>query len=227
MKLLLAALIIAGIAEPCAAQVLASDINPETCRWRRTGELASEKNCNEAKVQAARDREIDEQHRISNEQQRQATEDRKADYDRVVRENSEQLRQQQEKKGAEEEARFQKVLAERKKLLAGKKQDSYKSCTEQWVVNGHFAEMPCDPNNKQPWEIEQEKEEAAMKRKCGKDFQQLRVGMTLQRFEDCNGTVSYVTDTVSGGGVVETYRSTFYLIHVRSDRIVGYTRRIR
>lgn len=66
---------------------------------------------------------------------------------------------------------------------------------------------------------------AAMKRKCGKDYEQLRVGMTLDRFEECNGATSYVTETVGKGGVVETWQSTFYWIHVQSGRIVGYTRR--
>ena len=69
------------------------------------------------------------------------------------------------------------------------------------------------------------KEESAKKRKCGKDFMALRVGMALDRFEECHEALSHVTDTVSKDGKVETYRSTFYLINAKDGRIVSYTKR--
>lgn len=53
----------------------------------------------------------------------------------------------------------------------------------------------------------------------------LRIGMTLDRFEECHEALSYVTDAVGKGGVVEIHRSTFYFIHAQNGRIVGYTRR--
>lgn len=102
-------------------------------------------------------------------------------------------------------------------------------CTKEWTdEKGHWNQeiIPCPPGTKQKtFEQEQREEEAAMKRKCGKDFGQLRVGMTMDRFEECNGAASYVTDTVGRGGVVETWRSTFYWIHVQNGRVVSYTRR--
>lgn len=220
-------MILVCLSATCSAQLMASDIDIENCLWRRTGEVASEKTCNEAKALVVKNKEIADQQRESLEQQRRGADESKTERERVARENSEIQRQKLEMKGAEEEARFQKVLAERQKLLSGKKPDPYKSCSELWVVNGRQAEMPCDPNKKKDWELVQEEEEAVQKRKCGKDFQQLRVGMSVQRFEDCYEALSYVNDTVSGGGGVETYRSTFYFIYVKNDRIVGYTRRTR
>ena len=89
--------------------------------------------------------------------------------------------------------------------------------------------IPCTESHRNgKWiethEVDRE-EEAVQKRKCGKDFKALRVGMTVDRFEECNEALSYVTDTVGKGGVVETYRSTFYFIHAQQGRVVSYTRR--
>lgn len=72
-----------------------------------------------------------------------------------------------------------------------------------------------------------EREEADKKKRCGKDYMALRIGMHFDRVEQCFEALSYVTDTVSGGGTVETYRSTFYLLHFSNGVMVGYTRRVR
>ena len=100
-------------------------------------------------------------------------------------------------------------------------------CVET-VRNGKWLEMhevACKPGEQKTVQQVEREEEAAMKKKCGKDFGQIRIGMALERFEDCTEAAAYVTDTVIAGGVVETYRSTFHLIHVKNGRIVGYTRR--
>ncbi len=68
-------------------------------------------------------------------------------------------------------------------------------------------------------------EREARRRKCGKDFEALRIGMTLDRYEECTEAVDHVTQTVSQSGVTEVYRSTFYLIQARDGRIVSFTRR--
>lgn len=152
----------------------------------------------------------------------------RAALDRETRQQqSEQFDIRMKAKREAEEARYQETLAERTKKLAGKKKDPNSSCNEQWPVNGEYRDMPCDPDNKSPIDVAYEEQMAALKRKCGKDAGQLRVGMTLERFEDCNGTASFVTDTVGKGGVVETWRATFYWLHVQNGRIVGYTRRPR
>lgn len=105
------------------------------------------------------------------------------------------------------------------------------SCTKEKteIINGKewitFETVPCQPGKQKTVEQIQREEEAAQKRKCGKDFMALRVGMTLDRFEECHEALSYVTDTVSKDGKIETYRSTFYLINTKDGRIVSYTKR--
>lgn len=80
--------------------------------------------------------------------------------------------------------------------------------------------------NKRQQESFQEdaREESAQKRKCGKDYMTLRIGMKIQRVEECLGAV-YVTETTSKSGVTETYRTTFDLVQVKDGRVVSYTRR--
>lgn len=93
----------------------------------------------------------------------------------------------------------------------------HETCEEAKLgKNGwEYTQVPCpvDP------------EEVAKKKQCGKDYRVLRIGMTVERFEQCNESLSYVTDTIASTGVTESYRSTFYYIHVRGGKIVSYTRR--
>lgn len=80
--------------------------------------------------------------------------------------------------------------------------------------------------NKRQQESFQEdaREEAAQKRKCGKDYMTLRIGMKIERLEECYGAI-YLTETTSKSGVTETYRTTFDLVQVKDGRVVSYTRR--
>lgn len=98
------------------------------------------------------------------------------------------------------------------------------SCEVMKKVDGRmtFVSVPC--STMKTVQIATEGD-AAKKQKCGKDFMALRVGMTLDRFEECHEALSYVTETVGKGGTVETYRSTFYLINANDGRIVSYTKR--
>lgn len=86
---------------------------------------------------------------------------------------------------------------------------------------------PCPTGKGKTVEQRQREEDAVKKRKCGKDFMALRVGMTRDRFEECNEGLSYVTETTDKDGLIETYRSTFYYVHFSKDRVVSYTRRTR
>lgn len=88
-----------------------------------------------------------------------------------------------------------------------------------------YEEIPCEPGKQKTVQQVEREEAAAQKKKCGKDYQAMRIGMTLDRYEECTDGLVYVTETVSKGGVVETWRSTFYFIHARDGRIVAYTRR--
>lgn len=65
---------------------------------------------------------------------------------------------------------------------------------------------------------------AAKKRLCGKDFEALRIGMPVARFEQCTDGLVYVTDTVTKDGTFKTYRSTFYLIQSAGGKIVAFSR---
>lgn len=102
-------------------------------------------------------------------------------------------------------------------------------CTKEWTdEKGHSygEEVPCPPGSKQKTvEQVQREEDAAKARRCGRDFGQLRVGMTLERFEACNEAAAYVTVTTGRSGSVEMYRSTFYWLHVKDGQIIGFTRR--
>lgn len=87
------------------------------------------------------------------------------------------------------------------------------------------AELTRDGWKYTPYPCPVDPDEAAQARRCGKDFNAIRVGMNLKRFEQCSEALAYVTETVVGGVRVETWRSTIYFIHARDGRIIGYTRR--
>lgn len=87
-----------------------------------------------------------------------------------------------------------------------------------------YVERPCRVGEQKTYEQVQRDEEAVVKKKCGKDFGKLRVGMTLDRYEECTEPVDFITETVSKSGVVETYRGMFWLIQVQNGKIVSYTR---
>jgi hypothetical protein len=195
-------------------------------RERRGPCLATDAQCiSEFKEKEASDKAARRAREIRAQETDQAS--AKASRAKMVREVEEQADRELAKQGAEEEANFNAALADRKKQLAGKKQDPNNTCHELWKVKGEFMEMPCDPSKRSQFEIDYERDMAAKQKKCGKDFQQLRVGMTLGRFEQCNESLSFVTESFTQGGVVETYRSSFYWINARNGRVVSYTRRTR
>lgn len=84
--------------------------------------------------------------------------------------------------------------------------------------------VPCPPGKQKTIEQIHREEEAAQKRKCGKDYMTIRIGMSIGRLEDCHGA-AYVTDTVSKDGIVETYRTMFDWVYVKNGRVIGYTKR--
>lgn len=111
-------------------------------------------------------------------------------------------------------------------------QPSRESCEVMKKVDGVLTsvQVPCS-QVKRPTTPDQEAalqkqrdEQAARKRKCGKDFEALRIGMSLDRYEECTEALDYVTETVTKTGIVKTYRSTFYLIQSAGGKIISYTR---
>lgn len=106
------------------------------------------------------------------------------------------------------------------------------TCEVMRKVNGVLTgvQVPCSelkrpttPDQDAALKAERD-EQAAKKRQCGKDFEALRIGMSVSRFEQCTDGLVYVTDTVTKDGTVQTYRSTFYLIQVSNGKIISYTR---
>jgi len=135
-----------------------------------------------------------------------------AERDRQVAEQQRQSLEQQNQARAEREAQKQ---AEKERAEQDAKVRRAEMAQEEERNRRYREELA----------REEEREEAAMKRKCGKDYGQLRTGMTLDRYKECNGAPAYVTDTVGADGRIETWRSTFYWIRVKNGRIVSYTRR--
>lgn len=102
-------------------------------------------------------------------------------------------------------------------------------CTERIDYKGGtiFQDVPCAPGQQKTMRQVEEEENAAKRKACGKDYGKLKVGMTLDRFEQCTEALVFVTDRVDGAGVLEIYRSTFYVIESRDGRIVAFSRRVR
>ncbi len=101
-------------------------------------------------------------------------------------------------------------------------------CAKEWTdADGtwHSEERKCMPGEQKTVEQTHREEEAARKKQCGKDYKAMHIGMTLDRFEQCTDGLIYITDTVIKGAVLESYRSTFYIIHAKDGKIVAYTRR--
>ena len=87
-----------------------------------------------------------------------------------------------------------------------------------------FEAVPCSPGKQKTVEQIQREEEAALKRKCGKDYMVLRIGMKIERLEECYGAV-YITETVTKDGAIETYRTMFDMVNVKNGKVVSYTKR--
>jgi hypothetical protein len=84
--------------------------------------------------------------------------------------------------------------------------------------------VPCAPGKQKTVEQLQRDEEDAQKRKCGKDFMAIRIGMKIKRLEECHGA-TYVTERVSKDGVIKIYQTMFDMVEVKNGRIVSYTKR--
>lgn len=102
-------------------------------------------------------------------------------------------------------------------------------CTREWTDekgrwNSEPIDCPAGAKQKTFEQVERD-EEAAKEKTCGRDYGKLRVGMSLQRFEQCNEPLSLETETMTKDGRTEVYSSTFHWIQSRNGKIVSYTRR--
>ena len=96
------------------------------------------------------------------------------------------------------------------------------------VVDGKertiITAVPCAPGKQKTVEQLQREEDAALKHKCGNDFRTLRIGMKVDRLEECVGA-TYETETVTQKGTVETWRTNFDWVNVQNGVVIGYTKR--
>lgn len=67
-------------------------------------------------------------------------------------------------------------------------------------------------------------EEEALKKKCGKDYRSLRIGMSFERVEQCFEALDLEATTKTENGVIQTYSSTFFLISFMNGQVISYTR---
>lgn len=98
---------------------------------------------------------------------------------------------------------------------AGKRLESCESATLDPDKGWIYTPVPCKPDSF----------EAGKEKACGKDYGELRVGMSIKRVEQCLEALSLETETVTAGGVITHYSSTFYLISARNGKVTSYTRR--
>lgn len=98
---------------------------------------------------------------------------------------------------------------------------------ETLLPNGSrlIEDRPCAPHEQRTVQQVEREEEAAKLKQCGKDFGATRIGMRLDRFELCTDGTVFVAETQVKGALIETFRSTFYVLQVRDGRIVAFTRK--
>lgn len=141
-----------------------------------------------------------------------AMSERSCQFIREREEHSNRIR----KELLQEQAAREKFKAEAAERMARRaEQDKYQFAQEQDEQKKALAASL-------KWQAD---EEAKRKKLCGGDFGKLRIGMTLDRYEECTEAVDYVTERVSNAGKVEVYRGMFYYIEAREGKIVAFTRR--
>jgi len=206
MARILAAIVLTLAASVCFAEsALLDDINH--CRWR-DGRKISKSQCE------------DLQDKLGD------VADRIAEFrETLAKPDAQDWQRKSAKEGWGELVQYAKDLMDRSFKLSKMKADPNKSCDVMTKVAGQLMYLPCDPDApKKPWETEEEKEEAALKRQCGKDYMALRVGMKIKRLEQCLGAI-YETETVTQKGTIETYRTTHNWVYVQNGVVTGFTDR--
>lgn len=73
------------------------------------------------------------------------------------------------------------------------------------------------------WRQEYAASEAEREKRCGKDYGQVRVGMTLQRAAECSGDFSLVHQVQQPDGTLSTFRDGRVFIHVKAGRVVAWS----
>lgn len=122
-----------------------------------------------------------------------------------------------------EKLRKKQVVLDAEQARKEQEKEHNKQVEREWAEKNALEEAE-NKRARAEWKRKEAKEEAARKRKCGKDYDTLRIGMTLDHLEQCVGAI-YTTKTVGKGGVVATYRTMFDWVHVQNGRVISYTER--
>ena len=70
---------------------------------------------------------------------------------------------------------------------------------------------------------EEDRQEAALEKACGRDYNQPRVGMTAARADQCVGDLIMKSQINRRDGVVTTYLSGSYYLHVMAGKVVAWS----
>lgn len=126
------------------------------------------------------------------------------------------LLEESHRKAAEQKERQDAIKAEQQA-----KADAFKKKFDEEQAEWHKRTEKIVDENAEEMALE----EAARKKRCGKDYQALRIGMTVERVDDCYSMVVYETTTVTAKGTIDTYHTTFHIINFTNGKLSSYTRR--
>lgn len=105
-------------------------------------------------------------------------------------------------------------------------------CSREWTDEKgtwHSVEVPCAPG-KQKTREQVERDEARayaakqkpIKDKCGADYRQPKVGMTLARAQECVAKFAMTSQINRADGVVSTYSGRGMYLHVMGDKVIAW-----
>lgn len=149
--------------------------------------------------------------KLCNEFRAEVDRDRKYAEERRIRLESQReesarrtLKRQQEQRAISEETR-QKWEAQRQA-----EQEASKRETEEYERRDRAARKLADAR------------EQAIKDKCGADYRQAKIGMSITRAQECVGKFRMTNQINRADGIVSTYQTAGMYINVMDDRIIAW-----
>lgn len=171
-------------------------------------------------------RSVEARERAQREESAKRTERAIAESDRVKRERqvaqAERERQLEIERDADEKARNEQLARER---AANAAVEAEAKARWQKEDAERAARLKQFQDEQAAYERQVAADVSARRARCGKDFGQLQVGMTLARARDCVARFARVGQVaVPGLGTVETYRAGAILLNVRDGVIVQWAK---
>jgi flagellar biosynthesis GTPase FlhF len=177
----------------CFAEWKPSDEDLENCMWR-DGRPMSEKNCTEFRAEVA--------------------------HEKAVKARQEQYLQEQRRRMAEqneEKARQEAIREENSRKYREEQQEKNRIAQERFE-----RELKEEEAQERAAQKAAAARENSMREKCGADFRQIRIGMTLSRAQQCVGKFILKSQINRADGVVSTYANGATYINVMDERIVSW-----